>query len=199
MLVGSLYCGWALVILVLFHRQAFERSLGDTLDSVYKHLPDYENRIAGDEEIASLSLRYTRTTYLVLLVVAGSMFLGAYTSGKLLGFRKIVKRFLQSVNIGLVVSCNRSLCHLRARAKYVCSALQALSSALSVSASYVYESQTFAQADAQSFVGILILAGVLLGITSLVGLYAVKYENGSLAQLVSQRIRNAWRRRVQTR
>eukprot|EP01043_Picozoa_sp_COSAG02_P029055 COSAG02_NODE_1792_length_10916_cov_169.572789_12_plen_130_part_00 len=105
MLVGSLYCAWALVILVLFHSESFERSLGDTLDSVYKHLPDYETRIAGDEEIASLSLRYTRTTYTVLLSVAGSMFAGAYTSAQLLGFRKIVKRFLQVVNISLVVRC----------------------------------------------------------------------------------------------
>ena len=103
MLVGSLYCAWALVILVLFHSESFERSLGDTLDSVYKHLPDYETRIAGDEEIASLSLRYSRTTYTILLSVAGSMFAGAYTSAQLLGFRKIVKRFLQVVNIGLVV------------------------------------------------------------------------------------------------
>ena len=59
-----------------------------------------------------------------------------------------------------------------------------MSSIISVSASYVYESQTFAQDDAQSFVGFLILAAVLLGIISSVGLYAVKYENGALAQLV---------------
>jgi hypothetical protein len=90
---------------MIVHRESFERSLGDTLDSVYKHLPDYETRIAGDEEIASLSLRYTRTTYTVLLSVAGSMFAGAYTSAQLLGFRKIVKRFLQVVNVALVVRC----------------------------------------------------------------------------------------------
>ena len=61
---------------------------------------------------------------------------------------------------------------------------QVLSSAISVSASYVYESQTFAEDDAQTFVGFLILAAVLLGLISSVGLYAVKYENGSLARLV---------------
>jgi hypothetical protein len=108
MLIGSLYVGWTLVILVLFYRESFERSLGDKLDSVYKYLPDYETRIAGDEEIASLSLRYTRTTYTVMLAVAGSMFVGAYTSAQLLGFRKIVKRFLQLVNVGLVVRCKLS-------------------------------------------------------------------------------------------
>lgn len=59
-----------------------------------------------------------------------------------------------------------------------------MSSVLSVSASYVYESETFAHDDAQSFVGFLILAAVLLGIISSVGLYAVKYENGALARLV---------------
>jgi uncharacterized membrane protein len=106
MLVGSMYCGWTLVILVLFHREAFERSIGDALDHVYKQMDDYETRIAGDHEIASLSLRYTRTTYTVMLAVAGSLFLGAYASGQLLGFRKIVKRFLQVVNIGLVVSAS---------------------------------------------------------------------------------------------
>ena len=90
MLVGSMYCGWTLVILVLFHREAFERSIGDALDHVYKQMGDYETRIAGDHEIASLSLRYTRTTYTVMLAVAGSLFLGAYATGQLLGFRKIV-------------------------------------------------------------------------------------------------------------
>ena len=55
---------------------------------------------------------------------------------------------------------------------------------MSISASYVYESKTFAEDDAQSFVGFLILAAMLLGIISSVGLYAVKYENGALARLV---------------
>jgi hypothetical protein len=62
--------------------------------------------------------------------------------------------------------------------------VQVLSSLLSVSAAYVYETQTFAEDDAQSFVGMLILAGVFLGIVSLMGVYAVKYENGALSRLV---------------
>jgi hypothetical protein len=162
-LVASLYCGWGLLILFLFHSEEFEASLGDVLDSTYKQMEDYEARISGEEEIATLSRRYTRTTYTVMLAVSGALFVGAYTSGQILGFRKIVKRFLQAVNLGLV----------------------GMSSVMSVSASYVYESQTFAGEDAQLFVGVLILAGVMLGITSAIGLYAVKYENGNLSLVVS--------------
>lgn len=163
MLVASLYCGWGLLILFLVHNDEFEASLGDVLDSTYKLMEDYETRISGEEEIAMLSRRYTRATYVVLLSVCGALFVGAFSSGQLLGFRKILKRFLQAVNLGLV----------------------GMSSVMSVSASYVYESQTFAGENAQLFVGVLILAGVMLGITSAIGLYAVKYENGRLSLLVS--------------
>ena len=162
-LVASLYCGWGLLILFLVHNDEFEASLGDVLDSTYKLMEDYETRISGEEEIAMLSRRYTRATYVVLLSVCGALFVGAFSSGQLLGFRKILKRFLQAVNLGLV----------------------GMSSVMSVSASYVYESQTFAGENAQLFVGVLILAGVMLGITSAIGLYAVKYENGRLSLLVS--------------
>jgi hypothetical protein len=161
--LSSLYCGWGLVILLLFHRDDFESTLGDVLDNTYKQMEDYETRISGEEEIAKLSTRYSRTTYTVMLAASGATFVGAYTSGQLLGFRKLVKRFLQGVNLGLV----------------------GMSAVMSVSASYVHRSQTFAGDDAQLFVGALILAGVMLGVTSGIGLYAVKYEHGRLSIMVS--------------
>ena len=161
MLITCLYSCWTLVILVLFHHEECLRWVGDTLDSAYKDLEDYSSRISGEAEIDRLSYNYIGSLYFVLMGFSGGTFVGAYASFEILGFRKIVKRFLQGINMFLV----------------------GMSSLMSIASSYVYKTKTFQVEEAQWFGGILVFLGVLLGITSGVGLYAVKYENGMLSRL----------------
>jgi len=162
LLIGGLCTTWGLGVLLFAHTDEAERFIGDRLDSMYKALPDYGD--IGEQEISSLTTRYIRIAYTSLVVMSAAMGVGCYTSGLLLGFRKVVKRFMQGVNMGLLAVASMDI----------------------LASVYVYGYKTFvAEMNAEWFILSLIVLGVALAVVAVIGFYAVRFEHGLYLKMYS--------------